>query len=1032
MEVRMFDNKGRFIINEYAKKSTFASFLPGISGRYGIPIWCFYVNRGQAVTSFGVLDKDHSIMEFYPAHQAYQITKTNGFRTFLKIDRNYLEAFAEENRTHSMHIGKNELMIEEIIDQKVKIQVTYFTLPNENLGGLVRKVTIKNIDQIEHKVEVLDGMPALIPYGVSLNSMKEMGQTTKAWMQVENLEERLPYFKVRASMEDSVDVHQVVGGHFSFAFDGVELLPVVVDPYLIFNYDTSLSKAIAFRDGELNYLLKKKQVVTNNLPCSFFAKQGTLKPGEEFTLYEVIGQAESLEIVTEFASHCKEKNYFQRKYEEAISFTEELCRGIETKTARKEFDEYCKQTYLDNILRGGYPIKLGKDKIFYLYSRKHGDIERDYNFFSMLPEFYSQGNANFRDVNQNRRCDVMFSPVVEEECIKTFYNLIQIDGYNPLAVQKSTFVVPADKIEEAVEIIPGAEKEEAKEFLSKPFTPGSLSGFLIKVGCGEKSQLENVLGAVMDLSESEIAATFGEGYWVDHWTYNLDLIEAFLSVYPDREEEVLFQDAHYTYFESMAIVQKRKHRYVETKNGVRQYKPLDKVTKKGVEHQQLRCEYGKGPVYETTLIEKLLLLISIKYATLDCEGMGIEMEAGKPGWYDALNGLPGIFGSSMCETIELKRLITYVVDAIKRFPQDVLLAVEIKELMNQLSGITEEFTAMEAWNYRNDKKEEYREKTKFGINGQKEIMTVEAILEKLMTWNLQITTGIQKAVEIGKGICPTYFYYEVKDYEKQEDGIEVKEFRLVTMPYFLEGPVRYLKLEQSREEKKELYQAVKASNLYDRKLKMYKINESLHKASYEVGRSTAFTPGWLENESIWLHMEYKYFLEVLKSGLYEEFFADVKNGFIPFLDEEKYGRSILENSSFLASSANPDEKIHGKGFVARLSGSTAEFVHIWQIMMFGHHPFTYACGELRLSLQPILPEYLIGEDGMVSATFLGNVNVTYQIAQKKDIIPGTYTIQQYTLQYVDGSEKVITANVLPTKESHEVREGKVSKIVVML
>ena len=74
-------------IENYGKKSTFASFLPGISGEKGIPIWCYYVNRGQCVVSFGVDNKDHSIMEFYPAHQAYQIVKTTGFRTFVKIRR---------------------------------------------------------------------------------------------------------------------------------------------------------------------------------------------------------------------------------------------------------------------------------------------------------------------------------------------------------------------------------------------------------------------------------------------------------------------------------------------------------------------------------------------------------------------------------------------------------------------------------------------------------------------------------------------------------------------------------------------------------------------------------------------------------------------------------------------------------------------------------------------------------------------------------------------------------------------------------
>ena len=45
-------------MKNYAKKSTFASFLPGIAGIKGIPIWCHYVNRGQAVTSFGSRDKN--------------------------------------------------------------------------------------------------------------------------------------------------------------------------------------------------------------------------------------------------------------------------------------------------------------------------------------------------------------------------------------------------------------------------------------------------------------------------------------------------------------------------------------------------------------------------------------------------------------------------------------------------------------------------------------------------------------------------------------------------------------------------------------------------------------------------------------------------------------------------------------------------------------------------------------------------------------------------------------------------------------
>ena len=50
----------------------------------------------------------------------------------------------------------------------------------------------------------------------------------------------------------------------------------------------------------------------------------------------------------------------------------------------------------------------------------------------------------------------------------------------------------------------------------------------------------------------------------------------------------------------------------------------------------------------------------------------------------------------------------------------------------------------------------------------------------------------------------------------------------------------------------------------------------------DIGRARAFTPGWLENELIWLHMEYKYLLEVLRAGLYEHFFEDFKTSPDPF------------------------------------------------------------------------------------------------------------------------------------------------------
>jgi len=40
------------------------------------------------------------------------------------------------------------------------------------------------------------------------------------------------------------------------------------------------------------------------------------------------------------------------------------------------------------------------------------------------------------------------------------------------------------------------------------------------------------------------------------------------------------------------------------------------------------------------------------------------MEADKPNWFDALNGLPALFGSSTHETFELKRLILLLKESL--------------------------------------------------------------------------------------------------------------------------------------------------------------------------------------------------------------------------------------------------------------------------------------------------------------------------------------------------------------------------------
>lgn len=1034
----MRQEQQKFIMKDYGRQSTFASFLPGIAGLHGIPIWCYYVNRGQGVVSFGVNHKDCAIMEFYPAHVAYQNVKRTGFRTFLRKDGKYMECFSDETLEQEMEIGMNGLTIrEQNKEQKLLTEVDYYTLPGEKVGALVRKVTVTNEDDREILLEVIDGMPALIPYGVEAEFMKNMTQTAKAWMQVEDLETKIPFYRVRASLVDSASVLAIEGGNFSFGCleDGTLLAPVV-DTEALFAYDCSLQSAVRFREDGLDGVYAWKQNTANLLPCSFYGVKRSLKPGESLTVYEVIGQVSKKEYLHRFLETPKTGAYFAQKKEEAETLVEELCHGIMTRTASESFDTYCRYTYMDNVLRGGYPLSLGNNKLYYVYSRKHGDLERDYNYFSMMPEFYSQGNGNFRDVNQNRRCDTFFAPFVGRENIRQFYSLIQLDGYNPLGIEKLTYRLDKEK---AAALFQDMEKEKAEEltaFVSSPFTPGAL-WFKLDDTLGQWK--ESLFYQIIDFADSMVNGNFGEGYWSDHWTYNLDLIEDYLEIYPDKEQEMLFEE-EYTYFLSQININHRSKRYAETENGLRQYHALDEKGRRSTEEKLVRAQFGKGEVVHVTLMEKLLLLCATKLAALDAYGMGVEMEGGKPGWYDALNGLPAVFGSSMAETYELARLFDYTISVLERYPEELEITEELADFVEELQlavrlekdNLAKAGEVLSFWNRINDVKERYRDKTFQGISGRKKSFSCSNLAAVLREWEQVVAYGIEKACTYGGGISPTYFAYEVKEYEKRQEGIVPLHFALQRIPDFLEGPVRYMKLPLPQEKKKTLYEKVKSSDLYDRKLSMYKVNASLKGMSYELGRACAFTPGWLENESIWLHMEYKYLLEVLRSGMYEEFFEDFHKAAVPFLDPQVYGRSIYENSSFIASSKNPDEKIHGKGFVARLSGSTIEFISMWKLMMFGKNVFTMKNGELVFAPEPAIPAYLIPEEKVIETTFLGEIPVVYRMEEQRDYIPGTYGIKEMHFTYKNGNELEVTAGYVSGKLAEDIRSGRVMRMEILL
>ncbi|OIJ17431.1 hypothetical protein BKP37_02720 [Anaerobacillus alkalilacustris] len=1045
-----------FQIENFQQRPTFSSFLPGIAGVDGIPMWVFYVNRGQGIASFGVQDKDHAIMEFLPADKSYQLVQVQGFRTFIKIledgEMTFLEPFSSQHKSdvmETMEISENKLALEYINQENgIKMTVEYFILPESPVAGLVRHVTFKNISNKERQFELLDGLPSVFPSGVPNAAYKELGNTIKSWFDVYNLENNIPFYKLRGSMEDTAEVKEVHQGNFFMSlvsYRGEEkLAEPIVDRDIIFGTDTTLQLPQNFISQSIDTLVAEEAYTTNKVSCGFTATNVTLAANEELELYTVVGHASNLATVNSYVKEHITLPRLRAMQETATTITDQITAPIKCETGQPLFDAYSRQSYLDNGLRGGFPFvfeKEDKQNLYYLYSRKHGDLERDYNFFSLSPTYYSQGNGNYRDINQNRRCDVFFEPRVKDYNLKMFMNLIQLDGYNPLGVKGVRFSIDANSFD-FTPFVTKESKEMVRNFFNSSYTPGELKHFLEDEAVTLSTSFDEFLTAVLSVSEHLFQAEFGEGYWMDHWTYNLDLVESYLAIYPDKVNELYF-NKDYQFFESPARVKKRADKYVVNNGKLRQYGAVYEDKQKEHEAAQnngvmwVKDKHGQGDVYKTTLYSKLFLLGLVKAATLAPMGLGVEMESDKPGWNDSLNGLPGMIGASTSELFEVKRLFDILLEVDGE--EKVALPVEAADF---LTGVVNAIKKVEASSINDDQywhevatlRENYRETIYQGISGEEVQYTVSELKEISQIIKSRVESGIKRAREFNGELVPTYFYFEPKNsLENGVPAISELEWTPKAVTPFLEGIVKSLKLTEDKEEAKKIYDAVRASDIYDSKLGMYKTSMSIQEESNELGRANAFTPGWLENESVFLHMEYKYLLATLKSGLAAEFYDDMKTALIPFLDPQIYGRSTLENSSFIASSANPNPKLHGRGFVSRLSGSTIEFMNMWFVMMTGGKPFKFENDELVCKLSPILPSWMFTDNGELSCMFLGKCELTYVNAKKVDTYgDGAAKAIEYTLTYGNGETIVVDGDTVRGTQAEDIRHGKVTNMTVKL
>ena len=137
----------------------------------------------------------------------------------------------------------------------------------------------------------------------------------------------------------------------------------------------------------------------------------TLGPGESMTISSFFGRADHILDVPVYARRIMSEGFVQYKLTRTREVIRQITAGVETKTSNPLFDGHVQQMYLDNSLRGGVPLIMGDTdfdydgrltadedrrlKVYHVFSRIHGDLERDYNDFDLSPTFFSQVRSTF-------------------------------------------------------------------------------------------------------------------------------------------------------------------------------------------------------------------------------------------------------------------------------------------------------------------------------------------------------------------------------------------------------------------------------------------------------------------------------------------------------------------------------------------------------------------------------------------------------------------------------------------------------------
>ena len=145
----------------------------------------------------------------------------------------------------------------------------------------------------------------------------------------------------------------------------------------------------------------------------------------------------------------------------------------------------------------------------------------------------------------------------------------------------------------------------------------------------------------------------------------------------------------------------------------------------------------------------------------------------------------------------------------------------------------------------------------------------------------------------------------------------------------------------------------------------------------------------------------------------------MKVNFVYNMDPYVYGRSPIENSSFIVPTCNPNKRMHGQGQFARLTGANAEVLDMFYLMFLGEHAFEMRNGELSFSPSPKLSKEFFDKNNEVSFPLFSSCVITIHNPQRVDL----YNHHKYSF-VLDGQKH----ETISGKLAEDLRNGQIKAL----